>query len=122
MPAGLSDTFQFSHNETPNTPPCPPGSASVCDDVVTIGSVNLNQLITVGSDTYFFNLLGFSTDGGTTIQFQYLSPEGGTNRAGLFGVVTSQPIPSVPEPATLTLLGSGLMVAGFARRRLRSRR
>ncbi|MBI4272030.1 MAG: THxN family PEP-CTERM protein [Candidatus Rokubacteria bacterium] len=112
IPAGLSDTFNFAHNETPNASPCPAGSTSICDDVVTVSSVALNQLITVATDTFFFNLLGFSKDGGVTIASTFLSPEGGTNTAGLFGLVTSQPI-GVPEPGALVLMLAGLAAGGI---------
>ena len=106
LPNVLNDTFHFDHNETPN-----PG-----DDIVTVSSVNLDQLIDVGGDQYFFNLLGFSTDGGMTFSTIFTSPEGGTNTAQLYGRVTAQPI-ATPEPGTFSLLGAGLAVAGLRRRR-----
>ena len=115
VPNALSDTFHFDHNETPNAPG-PPAS----DDIVTVSSVSLNELITVGVDQFFFNLLGFSTDGGVTFSSQFSSPEGGTNTAQLYGRVTSQPV-GVPEPASLLLFGCGLAVAVAARRKMSSR-
>jgi hypothetical protein len=74
---------------------------------VTISSVNLNSIITVGSDVYFFNLLGFSTNGGATISSQFFSQEGGQNSAQLFAMVTAQPV-ITPEPGSLLLIGTGL--------------
>jgi hypothetical protein len=106
-PAGLADIIHFDHNETPNAEPCPSPSAIPCDDIVTISSVSLDSLITVGSDVYFFNLLGFSTDGGATISSQFFSQEGGQNSAGLYAIVTAQPI-AMPEPGSLLLIGTGL--------------
>src|SRR5262249_22717852 len=107
VPPGLADTFHFDHNETPNAEPCPSPSAIPCDDIVTISSINLNSIITVGSDVYFFNLLGFSTNGGATISSQFFSEEGAQNSAQLFAVVTAQPI-ITPEPGSLFLIGTGL--------------
>jgi hypothetical protein len=107
VPPGLADTFHFAHNETPNVEPCPSPSAIPCDDIVTISSVNLNSIITVGSDVYFFNLLGFSTNGGATISSQFFSQEGGQNSAQLFAMVTAQPV-ITPEPGSLLLIGTGL--------------
>ena len=68
-PNALSDTFLFTHDETPNAPG-PPAS----DDHVLVSSVSLNQLINVNGEFYFFNLLGFSTDGGVTFSNSFTSP------------------------------------------------
>jgi hypothetical protein len=107
---------QFSHNETVNSGPCPAGSVTECDDVVTITTPILSALITSGTDSYLFKLLGFSKDG-KTFSSVYMSPEGGDNAAQLYAEVTPAP---VPEPGSLVLLGSGLMgLAAAARRRNR---
>jgi hypothetical protein len=107
LPASLSDTFHFDHNETPNAEPCPTPSGTPCDDIVTVSSLNLDSLVTVGGDVFFFNLLGFSQDGGVTISSQFFSPEGQSNTAQLFAVVTERPL-ATPEPGSLMLIGTGL--------------
>ncbi len=113
-PSSLSDVFNFAHNETPNNCGCSPND----DDIVTVSSVNLNSVITVGTDTYFFNLLGFSNNGGVTINSVFSSPEGQNNSASLFGVLTDQPITNtpVPEPASMFLMATGI---GYLARRRR---
>jgi len=107
-PASIAATFNFGHNETPNSPP--PG-----DDIVTITTPIVNAVFNDGTTNYFFNLLGFYRGGIYTTTFS--SPEGGSNSADLYGEFREVPTDPVPEPATLLLFGSGLLIA--ARRRMR---
>jgi PEP-CTERM motif len=113
-PSTLNDIFNFAHNETPNDAPCPSPSVPIGCDIVTISSVNLNSVIDVGGELFFFNLVGFSTNGGATTQAQFFSAEGGSNSATLYGMLTTQPIVNplnpVPEPASLLLMGAGLVI------------
>jgi hypothetical protein len=109
-PASVSAVFPFAHNETPNNTGGSPGD----DDIVTITTPIVNVPIMVGTDLYFFNLLGFSIDGGTTIQNVFSSPEGATNSAQLYGQLTTEP---VPEPASLLLFGGALTAVAMRLRR-----
>ena len=63
-PVLVAAVFPFAHNETPNLT----GTSPADDDIVTITTPLVNIPITVGLDTYFFNLLGFSIDGGITVR------------------------------------------------------
>jgi len=111
-PASVSTIFPFAHNETPNTTGGSPGD----DDIVTITTPIVNVPITVGTDVYFFNLLGFSTDGGVTIENVFSSPEGGHNSAQLYGQLSTE---RVPEPASLLLFGGALTAVAMRMRRAR---
>jgi hypothetical protein len=124
-PSPLNGTFSFTHDETPNNAnPCAYGglnnqgvNINGCADRVTVSSPLFNTLISDGVNTYFFTMVGFSQDGGATSSFEFLTIENQTNRAGLYGRLTSVPI-SVAEPGTMLLLGLGLVgVATRVRRR-----
>ena len=120
LPASVATIFNFTHDETTNSRPCAAGSVSVCDDYVTIVQPIVNQLVTVGTDSYYFNLLGFSLNNGSTFSTSFSSPEDGTNTAKLYGTLRSVPT-TVPEPASsLMLLGMGLAALAAGRRARRS--
>ena len=113
VPLSVAAIFPFAHNETPNST----GTSPADDDIVTITTPLVNVPIMVGTDLYFFNLLGFSTDGGITIDSVFSSPEGSSNSAQLYGVLTTEPI---PEPASLVLFGGALTAFAARLRRVRA--
>ena len=116
-PASLSATFNFTHEETPNSPPCAYPGDPACSDRVTLSNLILDAPFSYGGNPYFFSLLGFSQDGGITTSSAFITREGLRNDASLYGVITEIPH-TTPEPITLVLLGSALLGLVGLRRKL----
>jgi hypothetical protein len=113
-PLSDSETYAFDFtlvNTTNHTPPDPVADA----DIVTSNNAFSATTFTYGGVNYTLELLGFSSDGGTTIRTDFSSPEGGWANADVYARITSQ-VPNVPEPTTMVLLGLGF--ASLALRRL----
>jgi hypothetical protein len=105
----FSATFAFSHDETSNSYDSWGNAiAPASNDIVTIVNPDVNKLFSDGGFNYYFNLSGFSQDGGNTIATYFSTIEEQENTATLYARITSSPI-TTPEPATMLLLGLGLV-------------
>ncbi len=109
--ADIVTTFNFLHDETPNNGPNP-------DDIVTIVQPYVNEKFSINGIDYYFNLLGFSTDGGNTIDTSFYTEENQANSASLYATITTGPLSEVPEPTTMLLFGTGIAaLAAVGRKR-----
>jgi hypothetical protein len=117
-----AQTFLFSLaiDETNNAlVPCPysPNNATGCSDKISFAETVSSSSFAVNSRIYTLELLGFSTTSKGTPLNQFISEEGGTNEAFLFGRVVETSA-AVPEPTTI----SGILLAGAGLRYFRRRR
>lgn len=120
VPTNQTFRYNFLVDETPNTPPCqftthPAGPP--CADEITFQNLDTTSAFTIGGVSYTIALSGFSIDGGRTFTTDFISNEGSTNMAGLYAEITAATPASVPEPLSLSLLGTGLIAAGLTSRR-----
>jgi hypothetical protein len=108
-------SFDFQHEETPNSGVCAyPGPA--CSDRVTVDGVSSSNEFDYLGQTYSFSIVGFEVGGTPTSAF--ITTERAVNQAQLIASITRVEA-EVPEPFTLGLLGAGFLgiaAVGRARR------
>ena len=119
-----TDPISVTLEETLNTGPCaianPTNSTSGCDDFFTFTAIGLANLDFTASDgslwTVSFRLENFVNSFYDDINTVYTA-EGEVSSLDVQMLLTSRDVPAeVPEPATLGILGLGLLAFGIAKR------
>jgi hypothetical protein len=115
LPATKSFSWTFTIDETPNIAgTCVYPGAPPCSDKITFSANPGSEFFSIGGVDYTLQILGFSTDGGTTTASEFISNEGADNQAQLYARLSARK-PGVPTPGALSLFAIGL--AGLAYRR-----
>jgi hypothetical protein len=114
-PVGAAVNFGFSLSllNTLNV-----GGGSLDNDFLYFPAFFAAETFVVDGKRYALELIGFGPDSSSLLS-QLQTSENAWSCASLWGRITSAPVAPVPEPATLILLGSGVLVLAGARIRLK---
>lgn len=111
--------FIFDIEETPNGNPltCAYPGLPACPDRLTWTPSVISDAIMIDGKAYIFELLGFQNPATGAYENSFISQEGGSSEALLYGHLVLAPGQSVPEPGLLIGLGAVALCGVYRRRR-----
>jgi hypothetical protein len=109
--------FRFHIDETPNVAPCVYPSSTPCADSITFENLLSSDTFMIGTDVYTISIVGFADTLGGPLVNNFISQEGGSNDAYLYGAITAP----IPEPSSIALLlTAAVAIAVPLRRRFKA--
>lgn len=114
-----SEVFNFTMtvDETPNAGTCAYFSVTPCADKITWSNAISDRSFSFGGKSYTLELAGFKSSPVGDLVSDFISQEGGTSTAYLYGKISEVPQESTPEPSVFLGL-AGLTALALRRRAL----